>query len=77
MEIRLVSTLTAEDEDRVADALLTALAELLDSLPIAYALQIDTMGSKLLQRSNVESPHAHRVAAPPHQTGTLNKSVYS
>jgi hypothetical protein len=54
MDIHVVSTLTVEDEDRVADALIAALAELLDGLPIAYALRIQTSGAKIVQRTNLE-----------------------
>jgi hypothetical protein len=55
MDIRVVSTLTAEDEDRMADALVAALADLLDGLPIAYALRIETSGAKVLRRTNLEA----------------------
>ena len=55
MDIHVVSTLTIEDEDRMADALVAALAELLDGLPIAYALRIETSGAKVLQRTNLEA----------------------
>lgn len=54
MDIHVVSTLTWEDEDRVADALLVALANLLNGLPIAYALRIET-GSKVVQRTNLDT----------------------
>jgi hypothetical protein len=54
MDIHVVSTLTSEDEDRVADALIAALAELLDGLPIAYALRVETSGTKVVQRTNLE-----------------------
>jgi hypothetical protein len=37
MDIRFVSTLTAEDEERVAEALLAGLVALLEGLPITYA----------------------------------------
>jgi len=56
MDIHVVSTLTSEDEDRVADALGAALAELLDGLPIAYALRIQTSGTKVLTRTNLDAP---------------------
>jgi len=54
MDIHVVSTLTTEDEDRVADALVVALADLFDGLPIAYALRIETSGAKIVQRTNLE-----------------------
>ena len=56
MDIHVVSTLTSEDEDRVADALVVALAELLDGLPIGYALRIKTSGMKVLTRTNLDPP---------------------
>ena len=55
MDIHVVSTLTAEDEDRVADALVAALADLLDGLPIAYVLRIETNGAKIAQRTNLDT----------------------
>ena len=58
MDIHLVSTLTCEDEDRVADALVVALAELLDGLPIAYALRVETSGTRVVQRTNLETADA-------------------
>jgi hypothetical protein len=67
MDIHVVSTLTSEDEDRVADALITALAELLDGLPIAYALRIETSGTKVVQRTNLEvSDPSIELSAGPH-----------
>jgi len=54
MDIHVVSTLTSEDEDRVADALMAALADLLDGLPIAYALRIETSGARVVHRTNLD-----------------------
>jgi hypothetical protein len=53
MDIHVVSTLTPDDEERVASAMLTALAELLDGLPIAYAVRIQTSGARVVQRTNL------------------------
>ena len=58
MDIHVVSSLTLEDEDRVADALVSALAELLDGFSIAYALRIVTSGAKVVQRTNLEAVDA-------------------
>lgn len=67
MDIHVVSTLTSEDEDRVADALIAALAELLDGLPIAYALRVETSGTKVVQRTNLEvSDPSIELGAGPH-----------
>jgi hypothetical protein len=50
MEIRFISSLTPEDENTFAPALLTALANLLDCFPIAYTIRIQTSGAKIFQR---------------------------
>ena len=52
MEIRFVSSLTAEDEIRLAQGLLTAFASLLDQWPIAYTLRIDAGESTVLRHSH-------------------------
>jgi hypothetical protein len=57
MEIRFISSLTAEDENLFAPALLKAVAALLDQLPIAYTMRIETTGAQVFQ-------HTHSSAAP-------------
>lgn len=52
MDIRFVSSLTAEDENMIAPALLKAAGILLDQLPIAYTLRIETTGSQVLQHTH-------------------------
>jgi len=42
MRIRIVSSLTAEDEASVAQNVLGAISAMLDRLPIAYSLNIET-----------------------------------
>jgi hypothetical protein len=54
MDIRIVSTLTSEDEKGVAGALLKALLELLNGLPIAYVVRIETSGADVLHGSNMD-----------------------
>ena len=49
MRIELTSTLTQEDEDRLAPALLKALSGLLDMLPIAYMIRVETTDEHVLQ----------------------------
>jgi hypothetical protein len=58
MDIRIVSSLTPEDEARVASALMSALTHLLDKLPIRYAVRFETTAGKTLTRdhSPVEVP---------------------
>ena len=65
MDIRFISTLTADDEDRVAGALLAALVALLEDLPITYALRIETAGQKVFQQTNMlQSEVATAPSAP-------------
>ncbi len=55
MDIRFVSSLTAEDENLFAPALLKAVGALLDQLPIAYTVRIETMGSRVFQHTHAGS----------------------
>jgi len=52
MNIRFVSTLTAEDEAHFAPALLRAVGSLLDQLPIAYTVRIETTGAEVFQHTH-------------------------
>jgi hypothetical protein len=52
MEIRFVSSLTPEDENLFAPALLKAVGALLDQLPIAYTIRIETTGSQVFQHTH-------------------------
>jgi hypothetical protein len=56
MDIRFVSSLTAEDESLFAPALLKAIGVLLDQLPIAYTLRIETTGAQVFQHSHAGAP---------------------
>ena len=66
MEIRFISSLTAEDENLMAPGLLKAVGALLDQLPIAYTIRIETTGSQVFQHthaSSVEPTHPVAVDA--------------
>lgn len=52
MDIRFVSSLTADDEDQLAPALLKAVGSLLDQFPIAYTVRIETISARVYH-------HAH------------------
>jgi hypothetical protein len=54
MNIRFISSLTADDENRLAPALLAALASVLDRLPLAYTLRFETTTGRAFQ--HVHSP---------------------
>ena len=49
MHIELTSTLTTEDENRLAPAVLKALSGLLDMLPIAYLLRVETTDQNVME----------------------------
>ena len=65
MNIRFVSTLTAEDEAHFAPALLRAVGSLLDQLPIAYTVRIETSGAEVFQ-------HSHPAAGAPYSVDTFD-----
>ena len=70
MDIRLVSSLTDDDEDRFTPVLLKAIADLLSETPIAYSVRIETTRGKIFHRSRSapESPAStmpRRVRANP------------
>lgn len=56
MEIRFISSLTAEDENLFAPAVLKAVSALLDQLPIAYSIRIETTGALALQHTHAGAP---------------------
>jgi hypothetical protein len=62
MDIRFVSSLTAEDENLFAPALLKAVGALLDQLPIAYTVRIETTGAHVFQ-------HTHAATGEPAKAG--------
>ena len=51
MNIRFTSSLTPEDENLLAPGLIKALASILDMLPIAYVVRIDTSDSQVYQHT--------------------------
>ncbi len=50
MNIRFTSSLTPDDENLIAPAVVKALASILDLLPIAYMIRIDTSDSRIYER---------------------------
>jgi hypothetical protein len=55
VRIEVTSTLTQEDENRLAPALMKALSGLMDVLPIAYLIRVETTDEHVLEHV---SPHA-------------------
>jgi hypothetical protein len=58
MDIRFISSLTAEDENLIAPALLKAFGPLLDQLPIVYTIRIETTGAQVFQHSHAATEEA-------------------
>lgn len=70
MNIRFISSLTPEDEEVFAAALLKGVRAMLDQFPLAYTLRIETTSSRIFQHTtpsvDVALPQAARprVAIP-------------
>jgi hypothetical protein len=74
VNIRFTSSLTPEDENTLAPAILQALSSILDVLPIAYVVRIDTSDSHVYQQSNTKQP---RLPSREPLRGTSNGHVAS
>jgi hypothetical protein len=53
MEIRFVSTLTPEDEERIATLIIEAAKGILAILPISYKLEIKTIANHLCEHEQI------------------------
>ena len=52
MDIRFISSLTADDENAFAPTLLKAVGAILDQFPIAYTLRVETTGAQVFQHTH-------------------------
>lgn len=52
MDIRFISSLTADDENAFAPALLKAVSAVLDQFPIVYTLRVETTGAQVFQHTH-------------------------
>lgn len=52
MEISFISSLDAEEEERIASVLIAAVGAILDNSSFPYTVRIKTSGMKLFQRSH-------------------------
>lgn len=66
MDIRFISSLTPEDENAFAPALLKAVATVLDQFPIAYTVRVETTGAQVYQHAHpsFDGPLTHAVRVP-------------
>ena len=67
MEIRFVSSLTADDENDLAPVLLQALTALLDRTQIAYTLRIETSGNQVYPQSQPARLDPAQPGYPPYR----------
>jgi hypothetical protein len=77
MNIRFISTLTAEDENHFAPALLRAVGSLLDQLPIAYTVRIETTGAQVFQHSHPAFDNPYHGEAPPASFNETQANEYT
>jgi hypothetical protein len=56
MEIHLISSLTPEDESRLAPAVLAAIGRILDRLPVSYTVRIETAGGNAIHHNHTAPP---------------------
>jgi hypothetical protein len=73
MDIRFISSLTPDDENTFAPALLQAVGAVLDQFPIAYTLRIETTGAQIYQHTHpaFESPVTSSTARLPARNPNL------
>jgi hypothetical protein len=69
MNIRFVSSLTPEEENLIAPALVRAVAGILELVPIPYLIRIDTTDAKVYEHRQttpmpVSSPLTDRATSP-------------
>lgn len=67
MQIRLVSSLTHDDEQELAVIVHRMLTTLLDTCPIIYALRIETSDGRVLEQA--DTPSSIEFGVAPRATG--------
>lgn len=65
MNIRFTSSLTPDDESRLAPIVLQALGAILNAMPIAYMVRIDTTDSQVYQISGAGAGAPLAMSGPP------------
>ncbi len=63
MDIHFISSLTPDDEDRLAPALLEAIKPMLELMPIAYTIRIRTASNSVYQHTRTELAEAESMTA--------------
>ena len=79
MDIRFVSSLTIDDENRLAPALLQALAALLRASPLAYTIRIETAGGQVFEHQQapfLQADVATPDPRPPRHSGATSVTPF-
>ncbi len=64
MDIHFISSLTPDDEDRLAPALIAALRPMLEMMPIAYTIRIRTASNAVYQHTRAELGSEPSMSSP-------------
>ncbi|HEX5106429.1 MAG TPA: hypothetical protein VFV87_21570 [Pirellulaceae bacterium] len=64
MHIEVTSTLTQEDENRIAPAVLKLLSGILEMLPVAYMVRIETADQHVIEQGNPRVTSWETATAP-------------
>ncbi len=67
MEIHLVSSLTPDDESRLAPSMLAAIGRILDRLPVTYSVRIETSAGNAIHHNHTAPP---AFAEPPDESSS-------
>jgi hypothetical protein len=62
MDIHFISSLTPDDEDRLAPAILEAIKPMLELMPIAYTIRIRTANNTVHQHTRTELADVEPIA---------------
>ena len=68
MHIELTSTLTQEDENRLAAVVLKALSGMLDMLPISYLVRVETTDQSVIEHVSPGLSSWDSMSSPGHRT---------
>jgi hypothetical protein len=70
MEIHLVSSLTPDDENRLAPTVLKALGDVLERLPVSYSVRIETAVGNAIHHNHTAVQNVPDETIPgPHSSG--------
>jgi hypothetical protein len=64
MEIHLVTSLTPDDESRLAPKVLAAIGEVLEELPVSYSVRIETSVGNAIHHNHTAVPDSEEPQRP-------------